>query len=82
MRREESERTHRLLGLLTAYPVTVAIVDMAAEFSRRWRPSHNVSMNDAILAATASLHDGGTIYTQNIKHFPMPGLRLERGWEP
>ena len=81
MRPEEFERTHKLLDLLTAYPLTVAIVDMAAELFRRWHPSHNVSMNDAILAATASMHDDGTIYTQNVKHFPMPGLRVERGWE-
>ena len=33
-----------------------------------------------VLAATAEAF-GGTIYTLNLEHFPMPGLLVERGWE-
>ena len=61
-------------------PITKQVVDTAARLFRRWNPSHGVGQNDAILAATAML-TGGRIITQNVKHFPMPDVRVERGWE-
>ena len=56
------------------------MIDLAAALLRRWRPSHGIDRNDAILAATALLAHG-TIVTQNVKHFPMPELAVRQGWD-
>ena len=36
-------------------------------------------MNDTILAATVAA-TGGKIYTQNLKHYPMPDIAVGKGW--
>ena len=56
-----------------------AVVDAASELYREWHPSHGIDVNDAILAATAAA-TGGKIYTQNMKHFPMPDVFVLKGW--
>ncbi len=80
MRPGEERLTFTLLDSMKCDPVTKEIVDRAALLHREWHPSHGTGKGDAILAASAML-TGGTVITQNIKHFPMPGLRVERGWE-
>ncbi|MFN0147487.1 MAG: PIN domain-containing protein [Dehalococcoidia bacterium] len=79
MRPSEETKTLQLLGLLNTQPITEAIVDLGAALFRRFSPSHGVDKNDALLAAAAILTDGRVI-TLNVKHFPMPGLVVERGW--
>jgi hypothetical protein len=79
MRAGEERDTMALLSQLRTAPVDDAIVDRAAGLFRQWKPSHGLDINDAILAATAQV-TGGRIYCQNIKHYPMPGLVVERGW--
>ena len=59
--------------------VTQAVVDDAAEIFRAWNPSHSIDVHDALLAASI-LETGGRLYTQNVKHFPMPELPVTRGW--
>ena len=79
MRPAEATPTHRLLSRFKTEAVTQAIVDHAAEFYRRWHPSHGIDVNDAILAATAAA-TGGKIYTLNLKHYPMPDVAALKGW--
>ncbi len=79
MKPEEEENTHLLLSQFKTAPVGQEIIDKAGILYRRWHPSHGLDINDAILAATA-LQTGGTIYCQNIKHYPMPGLVVKRAW--
>lgn len=80
MKASEEKCTLELLSLFHTEPVTEEVVDLAATFNRQWRSSHGIDVNDAILAATAVL-TGGRIITLNTKHFPMPGVSAERGWE-
>jgi hypothetical protein len=54
-------------------------VDAAAIFYRRWHRSHGIDVNDAIFAATVAA-TGGKIYTQNVKHYPMPDVAVIKGW--
>ncbi|MGE5594427.1 MAG: PIN domain-containing protein [Hyphomicrobiales bacterium] len=77
----EESRVDRLLRNLRTAPVTEEVVEFAAELYRRWNPSHGTGRNDAILAATVMLARG-TLYTQNTRHFPMPGLDVRPGWTP
>jgi len=75
----ELPETLALLLRFKTHPVTQEIVDEAGPLYRKWRPTHGIDVNDAILAATAML-TGGKIYTLNLKHYPMPDLVVLRGW--
>ncbi len=79
MRPEEEPATLSLLSRFKTEPVTREVVDEAGIFFRRWHHSHGIDANDAILAATAAA-TGGKIYTQNLKHYPMPDVAVIRGW--
>jgi predicted nucleic acid-binding protein len=79
MRPGEESATLSFLSRFKTEPVTREIVDEAAGFFRRWHRSHGVDVNDAILAATAAA-TGGKIYTQNVKHYPMPDVAVIKGW--
>ncbi len=79
MRPEERAATRTFLSQFKTAPVTQEIVDAAAELYRRWHPSHGIDVNDAVLAATVAI-TGGKIYTQNMKHYPMPDVATLKGW--
>ena len=79
MRAEEETVTMSLLSQLRTAVVTQAIVDTAGAFYRRWHPSHGIDVNDALLAATVAA-SGGRIVTQNVKHYPMPDVNVQKGW--
>jgi predicted nucleic acid-binding protein len=79
MRPKEEAATMTLLSRVRTEPVTQAIVDLAGALYRRWHPSHGIDVNDAILAAIV-LTTGGKIISQNVKHYPMPEVVVEKGW--
>jgi predicted nucleic acid-binding protein len=79
MRPEEESPTLSFLSRFKTEAVTRDIVDQAGTLYRRWHPSHGIDVNDAILAATAAA-TGGKIYTQNVKHYPMPDIGVTKGW--
>ena len=79
MRPNEEAATLRLLSLFETVPVDRAVVDTAGKLYRRWKPSHGLDPNDAILAATA-MRTGGKIVTFNAKHYPMPDVVIEVPW--
>jgi len=79
MRSHEEAATMSFLSRLHTQPVTQAIVDRAGALYRRWHPSHGIGVNDALLAATAE-STGGKIVTQNVKHYPMPDIVVQKGW--
>ncbi|OAI39050.1 hypothetical protein AYO38_08435 [bacterium SCGC AG-212-C10] len=81
LRDVEVANVERLLSGFEMHPVTTEIVDFAASLCRRWHPSHGIGVNDALLAAAATLVSG-EIVTQNVKHFPMPEVRVRQGWDP
>ncbi len=79
MRDSEVKHTMALLSLFKTRPVDQAIVDQAGIFYRKFNPSHGIDPNDALLAATVLLI-GGRIVTQNIAHYPMTDIQIEKGW--
>lgn len=79
MRPNEAPATMSFLSRFQTEPVTQEIVDDAGELYRKWHPTDGIDVNDAILAATAAA-TGGKIYTQNLKHYPMPDVAVVRGW--
>jgi predicted nucleic acid-binding protein len=80
MRPEEEKATLSFLSRFKTEPVSREIVDEAGVFYRRWHRSHGIDVNDAILAATVAA-TGGKIYTQNVRHYPMPDVAVIKGWE-
>ena len=79
MRPQEEDGTKLFLSQFKTAPVDQAVVDHAAGLYREWNPGHGVDPDDALLAATVMLY-GGRIYCLNKKHYPMPGLSVERAW--
>jgi predicted nucleic acid-binding protein len=79
MRTDEAPATMSFLSRFETEPVTREIVDDAGELYRRWHPTHGIDVNDALLASTVLL-TGGKIYTQNVKHYPMPDIMVAKGW--
>ena len=79
MRPDEEAATRRLLGTLNTFPVDDAVVELGAQLFRAWRPSYGVGRADALLAASTILANG-TLYTLNLRHFPMPEVSAVRPW--
>jgi len=80
MRPAEESTTLLFLAQFQTASVDEQIIDKAGEFYRKWNPGRGTDVNDAILAATV-LQTGGTIYTLNSKHYPMPEVPVQRAWE-
>ena len=79
MRPREVTATRAFLSRFKTEAVTQAIVDRGADLYRHWHPSHGIDVNDALLAATVA-GTGGKLYTQNLKHYPMPDIAVLQGW--
>lgn len=76
MRPSEEVTTAELLTSLISLPVDSAIADEAGRLIyRHARRGLHISFPDALIAATALLHEL-TLVTTNVKHFPLPESRL------
>lgn len=71
MRPAEEAVTRRLLDALEWFPVDAAAAEQAGLLANRFLRSHpGVDTIDYIIAATA-IHQDATLWTRNLKHFPM-----------
>lgn len=78
---EEEERTRELLSALRLLPVDRGVAERAAEYIKTYQDRKDPDFADAIIAATAVVHDL-TLVTYNRQHYPMRELKLypiERG---
>lgn len=69
----EREPVEKLLSSLPCLPVDAAIARKAGQYRAQYGKSHGVLLPDALIAATAVLHDC-KLYTLNGKHYPMDGI--------
>ena len=79
MRPGEVTVTRAFLSRFKTESGSQTVVDHGGDLYRLWHPSHGIDVNDAILAATVAA-TGGKIYTQNVKHYPMPDIAVLKGW--
>lgn len=54
-------------------PIDIEIGQKAGAYLRQYAKSHSVELGDALIAATASLHNL-QLWTRNRRHYPMKGL--------
>jgi predicted nucleic acid-binding protein len=67
---EERRRIELMLGEFRVFSVTREIAVLGGLFKRDYQPSHGTGLADALIAATAEVHEARLV-TLNEKHFPM-----------
>ena len=71
MRTHERRPTRRLFEQLLWVPVDDAVAELAGEYARLYRRSHQgIDVPDYVIAATAFTLRA-ELWTRNVKHFPM-----------
>lgn len=69
----EHQHISRFFRPLVCVAADYDIGQLAGEFLRKYARSHSVEIGDALIAATAVLHQSA-LWTRNRKHYPMPSL--------
>jgi predicted nucleic acid-binding protein len=67
---EEREALEDLFAALLCLPADHSIGRLAGDYLRRYHRSHGLALGDALIAATATVHDV-PLWTGNHKHDPM-----------
>lgn len=69
-RPHEHKALGSLFGAMTPIPIDAEIGQRAGAYLRRYSKSHHVELGDALIAASASIHQVD-LWTRNHKHYPM-----------
>jgi predicted nucleic acid-binding protein len=72
-REREHAALNALFGALTCVPIDAEIGRRAGDYLHLYAKSHSVELGDALIAATASIHELA-LWTRNRKHYPMRDL--------
>jgi predicted nucleic acid-binding protein len=75
MKANERESTERIFSAMISVPIEAEIGARAGDYLRAFQASHSLELGDALIAATASIHEL-TLWTQNRKHFPMKDVHF------
>ena len=67
---EESRRLAQFLGAFEIIPLNAEIARPGGLYRRDYGPDHGVALANALIAATAALHQAQLV-TLNARHFPM-----------
>ena len=74
-RQPEDKILEALFAAVQAIPIDAEIGQRAGVYMRQYAKSHGVELGDALIAATASLHEL-QLWTRNRRHYPMKELRF------
>ena len=72
-RPQEFPSIEALFTAINCVPIDSQIGQRAGDFLRKFAKSHHVELGDALIAASASIHNLG-LWTRNRRHYPMKGL--------
>ncbi len=75
LRYAEEPRINQLLRFFFILDINEAVARQASEYLRQFRPSHQLDLGDALVAAT-TLFAGGTLVTRNTKRYPMADIAV------
>lgn len=64
-----------MFAALTCLVIDDATGRKAGDFLRRYARSHGLEIADALIAATAAVHELA-LWTRNVKHYPMPDVKF------
>ncbi len=78
VRPREEEALSDFLDAVICLPIEADIGLLAGDYLRQFAPSHCLDLGDALIAATAIVHDC-TLWTRNRKHYPMKGIEHYHG---
>jgi len=73
--RPHEYKAQALFRALTCVPIGPEIGRRAGDYLRQFAKSHAVELGDALIAATASIHNLA-LWTHNHKHYPMKDCRF------
>jgi hypothetical protein len=77
MRESERDAIERLFSGTTCVPIDQEIGKRAGGYLRAFHASHKVELADALIAASASVHQL-QLWTRNRKYFPMKDLEFRQ----
>jgi predicted nucleic acid-binding protein len=66
----EEHQIEALCGRLLIHQVDLEIARLGGSYCRQYRHTHGVQIADALIAATARIHEARLV-TRNARHFPM-----------
>jgi predicted nucleic acid-binding protein len=72
-RPQEYRSIEALFAAINCVPIDAQIGQRAGDFLRQFAKSYNVELGDALIAASASVHNL-TVWTRNPRHYPMKSL--------
>jgi predicted nucleic acid-binding protein len=72
-RANEQSALTALFAAIECVPIDASIGQRAGDYLRQYSRSHHVELGDALIAATASIHNF-QLWTRNRRHYPMKGL--------
>jgi len=75
VRESERDTVERLFSGTTCVPINEEIGKRAGDYLRAFHASHGVELADALIAASASVHEL-YLWTRNRKHFPMKDVEF------
>lgn len=69
----EHQSLEELLATLTCIPIDAEVGRKAGDYMRQFAKSHHMELADALIAATASIHNV-KLWTRNRRHYPMKDI--------
>jgi predicted nucleic acid-binding protein len=72
-RPHEVQALEALFAAINHVPIDAQIGQRAGDFLRQFAKSHRLELGDALIAASASIHNL-TLWTRNRRHYPMKTL--------
>jgi len=67
---DEKKKLDEFISLFPVFPITIEIAKAGGMLKRDYHRSHGVGLADALMAATALVHNA-ELKTLNTKHYPM-----------
>ena len=75
IRASEEHATGEFFRQMEPLPVDDLVAEKAGRYQSRYRKSHSVELGDALIAATAHVHQL-LLYTFNLRHYPMDDIEF------
>jgi predicted nucleic acid-binding protein len=80
MRPGEEDDTNALLSLFTILSADESVARVAGSYLNRYSRQHRLDLGDALVAATAQATES-TLYTRNLRHYPMSDIVVKAPYE-